>query len=94
MYICIYVCVCMYMYARESRCVCGSRGTCPVASRQSSGITGLVVESSRSNWMAAAASARLLGGKGVSLSLAFTRYCHHQYCMVYGINREGRWRGV
>ena len=26
--------------------------------------------------------------------LAFTRYCHHLYCMVYGINREGRWRGV
>ena len=23
-------------------------------------------------------------------SLAFTRYCHHQYCMVYGITREGR----
>ena len=22
-------------------------------------------------------------------SLAFTRYCHHQYCMVYGIKRRG-----
>jgi len=21
--------------------------------------------------------------------LAFTRYCHHQYCMVYGITRGG-----
>jgi len=29
-----------------------------------------------------------------SHSLAFTRYCHHLYCMVYGINREGRWRGA
>jgi len=25
--------------------------------------------------------------------LAFTRYCHYTYCMVYGINKEGR-RGV
>jgi len=23
------------------------------------------------------------------LVLAFTRYCHHQYYMVYGINRGG-----
>ena len=22
--------------------------------------------------------------------LAFTRYCHHQYCMVYGIERKSR----
>jgi len=27
-------------------------------------------------------------------SLAFTRYCHRQYCMVYGIQRRGRWGGV
>jgi len=26
--------------------------------------------------------------------LAFTRYCLHQYCMVYGIQKEGRWEGV
>jgi len=26
--------------------------------------------------------------------LAFTRYCHNQYCMVYVIQREGRWKGV
>jgi len=31
--------------------------------------------------------------RGVRLGLAFTRYCHHQYCMVYGINRGGRWEG-
>jgi len=23
-------------------------------------------------------------------TLAYTRYCHHQYCMVYGIKRGGR----
>jgi len=27
------------------------------------------------------------------LLLAFTRYCHHQYCMVYGIQQGGRWCG-
>jgi len=27
-------------------------------------------------------------------ALAFTRYCHHQYRVVYGIKREGRWAGV
>jgi len=27
-------------------------------------------------------------------SLAFTRYCHYRYCMVYGITRGGRWGGV
>jgi len=26
-------------------------------------------------------------------SLAFTRYCHYQYCMVYGTQRGGRWGG-
>jgi len=26
--------------------------------------------------------------------LAFTRYCHHQYCMMYGIKDGGRWKGV
>jgi len=25
--------------------------------------------------------------------LAFTRYCHHQYCMVYGITIGSRWGG-
>jgi len=25
--------------------------------------------------------------------LGFTRYCHHQYCMVYGIHKRGRWGG-
>jgi len=25
--------------------------------------------------------------------LAFTRYCHHQYCMVCGLKRGGRWGG-
>ena len=29
-----------------------------------------------------------------SCELAFTRYCHLQYCMVYGIQRRGRWEGV
>jgi len=24
-------------------------------------------------------------------SLDFTRHCHHQYCMLNGINRAGRW---
>jgi len=24
-------------------------------------------------------------------NLAFTRYCHHQYGMVYGIQKGGRW---
>jgi len=28
------------------------------------------------------------------LNLAFTRYCIHQYCMVYGIHRRGRCGGV
>ena len=32
--------------------------------------------------------------QSVSRRLAFTRYCHHRYCMVYGIKRGGRWRGV
>jgi len=27
-------------------------------------------------------------------NLAFARYCQHQYCMVYGIHKEGRWEGV
>ena len=27
---------------------------------------------------------------GGHLCLAFTRCCHYQYCMVYGINMEGR----
>ena len=31
---------------------------------------------------------------GSRCDLAFARDCHHQYCMVYGIHREGRWRGV
>jgi len=26
--------------------------------------------------------------------LGFTRYCHHQYHMVYGIKRSSRWGGV
>jgi len=26
-----------------------------------------------------------------TLDLAFTRYCHHQYCRVNGIQRRGRW---
>jgi len=26
--------------------------------------------------------------------LAFTQYCYYLYLMVYGINKEGRWRGV
>jgi len=26
--------------------------------------------------------------------LALTRYCHHQYCMVYGIQQGGRWGGA
>jgi len=30
----------------------------------------------------------------LSVSLAFTRYCHPQYCMVYGIQQGGRWEGV
>jgi len=37
------------------------------------------------------------GGEGacwLGRVLAFTRYCHHQYCMVYGIQREDRWRDV
>jgi len=29
----------------------------------------------------------------VRQDLAFTRYCHHQYCMVYGIQMGGRWGG-
>jgi len=29
-----------------------------------------------------------------SNNLAFTRYCHHQYCMVYGIQKGGRWGGA
>jgi len=24
-----------------------------------------------------------------SLALAFARYCHHQYCVVYGIKKGG-----
>jgi len=39
-----------------------------------------------------------LGTRNLSLqkeaNLAFTRYCHHQYFMVYGIHRRGRWGGV
>ena len=31
---------------------------------------------------------------GAPQRLAFTRYCHHQYCMVYGIQNGGRWKGV
>jgi len=27
-----------------------------------------------------------------TLDLAFTRYCHYQYCMVYGIQTGGRGR--
>jgi len=27
----------------------------------------------------------------VRLILAFTQYCHHRYCMVYGTNGGGRW---
>jgi len=27
-------------------------------------------------------------------NLAFTRYCHCQYSIVYGIQRRGRWGGV
>jgi len=30
----------------------------------------------------------------VSQQLAFTRYCHRQYRMVYGIEKRGRWGGV
>jgi len=26
--------------------------------------------------------------------LTFTRYCHHQYCMVFDIQGGGRWAGV
>jgi len=26
--------------------------------------------------------------------LAFTRYSHHQYCMVYGTQTERRWEGI
>jgi len=29
------------------------------------------------------------GKVAVHLNLAFTRYCHHQYCMVYGIQTGG-----
>ena len=31
---------------------------------------------------------------GVGGGLDFTRYCQHQYCMVYGIQKGGRWLGV
>jgi len=34
-----------------------------------------------------------IGGRGET-GLAFTRYCHHQYCMVYGIQGGGRLGGV
>jgi len=27
-------------------------------------------------------------------SLALTRYCHRRYCIVYGIQKGGRWGGV
>ena len=27
-------------------------------------------------------------------SLVFTRYCHHKFCMLYGIQRRGRWGGI
>jgi len=26
--------------------------------------------------------------------LAFTRYCHHQDCMGYGMQKADRWKGV
>ena len=26
----------------------------------------------------------------VTIALAFTRYCHHQYCFLYGIQKRGR----
>jgi len=32
------------------------------------------------NWKLVRATRRLL----------FTRHCHHQYCMVYGMQKEGR----
>jgi len=32
---------------------------------------------------------RLPAGNTVGRGLAFTRYCHRQYCMVYGIQRGG-----
>ena len=28
--------------------------------------------------------------RGGSYGLAFTRYCHYQYCVVYGIHKGGR----
>jgi len=39
----------------------------------------------------------LMGPGGLRWSrgcLAFTGYCHHQYCMVHGIHKGGRWGGV
>jgi len=30
----------------------------------------------------------------VATGWPLTRYCHHQYCMVYGIKRRGRWGGL
>ena len=33
------------------------------------------------------------GQPAVGGALAFTRYCHCQYCMVYGIQKEGPWGG-
>jgi len=39
---------------------------------------------------AAYVKAQAAAGSGYVCSLAFTRYCHHQYCMMYRIQNEGR----
>jgi len=36
----------------------------------------------------------ILEGVYAGRGLAFTRYCHHRYCMVYDIKNGGRWKGV
>ena len=35
--------------------------------------------------------ASLPRGSGLIRTLAFTRYCHHQYCMAYDIQKEDWW---
>ena len=40
--------------------------------------------------MHASIAASDAGGRGIAVGLAFTRYCHYEYCMVHGIQKAGR----
>jgi len=75
---------------RKGRMSCMHREKC----RYAYSLIWIYIEKMLERGIRKAAKTSFAIGFRPSSSLAFTRYCHHQYCMVHGIQKGGRQEGV